>query len=294
MKHLLLTLMTCLALTAGAQSKALTFVTGGDSVSVVRGGDTVLVVDRAGVEASINDFLGDTLLTADDAYDAREEREYYLNERMTIDGGMRLARNIVAMLALGTIVIVFLALLFAYLNRRRKYKMVEKAIENNYPLPAELLGGRTVQQHNIYVTQPAAAPQAPAATPQAPAATPQAPAVQGVPQPAATQTRAVTNWAAYKGGFITAAVGLGLMLFFAAAGATPMVALMSIILFVGLGKMFLVYQEQRNGVWMVNRQVTQQPPQQQPQQPQPTQVPPQPVTREQPQPPYFNNQQPQA
>lgn len=285
MKHLLLTLMTCLAVTAGAQSKALTFVTSGDSVSVVRGGDTVLVVDRAGVEASINDFLGDTLLAADDAYRTRTDSEYYLNERMTIDGGMRLARNIVAMLALGTIVIVFLALLFAYLNRRRKYKMVEKAIENNYPLPAELLGGRTVQQHNIYVTQPAAAPQAPA--------------VQGVPQPAATQpaatqTRAVTNWAAYKGGFITAAVGLGLMLFFAAAGATPMVALMSIILFVGLGKMFLVYQEQRNGVWMVNRQVTQQPPQQQPQQPQPTQVPPQPVTREQPQPPYFNNQQPQA
>lgn len=287
MKHLLLILMTCMALTAGAQSNALTFVTSGDTVSMVRGGDTVLVVDRAGVEASINEFLGDTLLAADDAYRTRTDSDYYLNERMTIDGGMRLARNIVAMLALGTILIVFLALLFAYLNRRRKYKMVEKAIENNYPLPAELLGGRTVQQHNIYVTQPAAAPQAPAAAPQAPA-------LQGVPQPAATQTRAVTNWAAYKGGFITAAVGLGLMLFFAAAGATPMVALMSIILFVGLGKMFLVYQEQRNGMWVVNRQVTQQPPQQQPQQPQPTQVPPQPVTREQPQPPYFNNQQPQA
>ena len=264
-----------------------TIIVNGDTTTVRQNGDTTLVATAgetaAAVGEAINEALDDTVFVEGDYEGAGLDEE----SKELMWEGMRLARIITIIIVAGIIFITFLAMLFYYLNRRRKYRMIERAIESGYQLPPELLGGRAVQHQNIYVTPPAQ-PAQQAAQPQTDGAVP-----VGVPQ-GIPVGQPLTQWQTYRGGIVTSIVGFSLMLFFLAAGATPMVALMSIILFIGLAKVFFTYQEQRNITTIYHNAMQQ--PQQQPQQPAPQQPAPQqpaqPAQPVQPTPPPFRQEAP--
>lgn len=150
--------------------------------------------------------------------------------------------------------IVFVVLLFRYLNRRRKYRVIEKAIENNYPLPDGLL--EKAPTRIVYnVAQPAT------------------PVAQGVPiqdaeggnippqsAPSAANFNPLNeqiNWHALKG-FPLTVIGLCAMLFFFIAGAMPMVALCLIPFILGCSRLFTSYMDQRNAILLARTRYQQQ------------------------------------
>ena len=185
--------------------------------------------------------------------------------------GMDLARDITRIFGISVVFIVFFLLLFYYLHRRRKYKTIDNAIMNNYPLPNEFFGKRSMPQQptTVYVNQvvpPTGAANA-------------ADGSQPAPAQAASSNplKNITDWTPFKSGIRTTAWGLGLLLFFWIVGAEPIAALMLIVVFIGCGKLFTTYQEQQamKNYWQ-NKQWTQQP-----------QQPPMPAPPVQ-QPPVFN------
>lgn len=268
-----------------------------DGVIINDNDGNIVKVKYADLSRIISEHLDDTLLNEEDLADGvndedindlRESREFF----NVAQNGLNLARDITKYFAIALVFIVFFSLLFYYLHRQRKYKTVDQAIQAGYPLPNEFFGKRSQprpqQPTTVYVNQitPPTAPQG-------------ASNAQGNMPPLAqggSKLSNITDWAPFKSGFTTTAVGLGLLFFFWILGATPVAALMSIVVFIGLGKIFITYHEQQNikNYWQ-QQQWTQQPPQQQ-QPPQP--IPAQPTEQQQPQnipnapePPTFNPQE---
>lgn len=212
--------------------------------------------------------------------------------------GMDLARDITEYFCIALVWIVALSLLFYYLHRRRKYKTIDRAIMSNYPLPDEFYGKRSArvpqQPTAVYINQMAPPPMP--NDPNAPQGAQQVPPAMPYSQ-SSNPLNNITDWAPFKSGITTTAVGLGLMFFFWILGATPIAALMVIVVFIGLGKLFTTYQEQQSikNYWQ-NQQWTQQAQQgapqwqrwQQPANSQPTanEVPPMPET-----PPEFTGEE---
>ncbi len=234
----------------------------------------------------INEHLDDTVLsTGNQEISQLDSKD--MNEMA--NRGMDLAEDISRGFFVAIVFIVFFSLLFYYLHRRRKYKTVDRAIQAGYPLPNEFFGKRSPgapqQPTTVYVTQVT-----PPTTDPNPAHTSQGTTAPPHPQ-SSNPLNNITDWTPFKKGFITTAVGLGLLLFFWIAGATPVAALMVIVVFIGLGQLFIAYQEQQNLKNHWQQQWTQQPQQSQqqqwqqrnPQQP-PHNVPPMPET-----PPEFNS-----
>jgi archaellum component FlaF (FlaF/FlaG flagellin family) len=231
----------------------------------------------------INEHLDDTVLS--DAYNPIEIGSENVNAMA--NRGMDLAEDISRAFFTAIVCIVFFSLLFYYLHRRRKYKTVDRAIQAGYPLPDEFFGKRSQhvpqQPTTVYVTQvtpPEPNPNAPYDAQTAPGAVPPAYGQSNNP------LNNITDWAPFKKGFRITAWGLGLLLFFWIVGATPVAALMIIVVFIGLGKLFVAYQEQQNlkNQWQ-QQQWTQQPQQNSQQQwqqwnpqQQPNNVPPMPET----------------
>lgn len=230
----------------------------------------------------ISEHLDDTLLSEEDfdvelndeVLDSNEESREFFN---VAQNGMNLARDITKYFAISLVFIVFLALLFYYLHRQRKYKTVDQAIQAGYPLPNEFFGKRSrpmpQQPTTVYVNH-ITPPTTQQGTTNA----------QGNMPPLAqsgSKLSNITDWAPFKSGITTTAVGLGLLFFFWILGATPLAALMSIVVFIGLGKLFITYQEQQNvkNYWQQQQWTQQQPQQQQPPQP----IPAQPIEQDQPQ-----------
>lgn len=212
----------------------------------------------------INEHLDDTVLSS--AHGPVEINSENVNEMA--HRGMDLAEDIARAFFTAIVCIVFFSLLFYYLHRRRKYKTVDRAIQAGYPLPDEFFGKRSQhvpqQPTTVYVTQvtpPEPNPNAPHDSQAAPGAVPPAYGQSNNP------LNNITDWTPFKKGFRITAWGLGLLLFFWIVGATPVAALMVIVVFIGLGKLFVTYQEQQNlkNQWQ-QQQWTQQQWAQQPQQ----------------------------
>lgn len=268
----------------------------GDSTIITDGKDTVTVVaDLNGLKAKVNGVLNDTLLELGDVADANNEADEAIDPEVAQASHERmldhervwadLAKDVTTSCVIGVVLIVLLALLFSYMRRRRKYRMVERAIENNYPLPPYVFGVPQETVRTVYVN----APSVPDAGNQA-----SAPLNQGKPLPVKMTGNGAINWHALKGGFTLAAIGFGLMMFFIIAGGEAMAGACSILLLLGLGKMWLAYQDQMTAIAYMP------PVPQQPDVPQPPQnatVTSQPENNPQPetpQPPVFNGGQPQA
>ena len=141
----------------------------------------------------------------------------------------------------GLLGLVLLVLLFRYLNRRNKYRVMEKAIENNYPLNDLSLSD--AQRSAIYVQQPYVAAPAPQQPGQVPVGTP----IEGMtPQNPVVMTD-MFNWRAMMPAIRVLGWGLFLALFgaFVCGGNDPFTFIGLALMFVGLCKGFILYKEQK-------------------------------------------------
>ncbi len=191
MKKIYLALVAMLLLMSMPQAEAARhqIVTRGDTMMVVDDGDTAVIVGmglgkiKARVERALNDTLLDAGQVSSDTVDG--DVEWKVNgQRADVDlqaineTWAWAARDAMRNFFFWISVIVFLGLLFGYLRRRSQNRVIERAIENNYPLPDGLYGHRQTPR-TIYVQQPIVT-QAPTPTP--PPAGEQAP-TQGTATP---------------------------------------------------------------------------------------------------------------
>ena len=140
----------------------------------------------------------------------------------------------------GVLGLVLLVLLFRYLNRRRKYSVIEKAIENNYPLNE--LSLNDFKRSAIYVQQPVvtAAPQQPG---QVPVGTP----IKGQTPVNPIVVANMVNWRALMPAVKWIGWGAMFVLFSIAVGEgdDPFWPLGVALIVVGLFKGFILYKEQK-------------------------------------------------
>ncbi len=258
------------AMIAAAPSEAYAkpqVMTQGDTTLVVMGADTVRLVGTA-IESAITSKLNDTVYNGESETLQKESSESTVaSNRGDRDDEYRIAvvesKNQITKLSVFTIfsafvLIVFIVAFFAYLQRRAKYRMMEKAIDKNYQLPAEIIGGQRpiAQQPTINLWD----------TPADSKAQPQ-PATSHFTE--GTRPAGITyNWSTYKRCILTIIIGVVLVFFFLSLNSPSMAFLSSAILLYGLAKAFFTYQEQRNAA--AHMPVPPQVPTQ-PQQPAPTQ-----------------------
>ena len=226
-----------------------------DSSITINSDGKQMVIKFGDLKKIIKDHLDDTVLSStgvvtfvdddDDEFDEGEDSAVIAKKDIEAMHDVRkdllwTARSVTQSVAVAMVFIVFFALLFYYLHRRRRYKTIERAIQAGYTLPDEFYGKRQVQVQQqpatIYVNNVAPQAGTPAGGNVPPA----------VPQSNPNPLKNITDWAPFKSGLTTTSVGLGLMLFFLVAGSRAMAALMMIIVFVGMSKLFITYQEQQN------------------------------------------------
>ena len=140
----------------------------------------------------------------------------------------------------GVLALVLFVLLFRYLTRRRKYRVIEKAIENNYPLNE--LSLNDFKRGAIYVQQPvvtAAAQQAG----QVPVGTP----IKGQTPDNPIVVTNVVNWRALMPAIRVSGWGLFFLLFglIVCGGNDPFTVIGLALMLVGLCKSFILYMEQK-------------------------------------------------
>lgn len=280
MKKNLLILVLTLAAALPSQARKANINRSGDTTTIVMNGDTVRVTDGE-VKKTISKAINDTLWS-EKAETADDETYNY----MALDNDARLkeasmwsstVKQISISMCFCIMVVVFMSLLFYLLHRRAKYRVIEKAIENNYPLPPSLGGTPTYKQApqrpdawRNYAPQQQPQPQ-PQAQPQAQPQPQQPPYQQGMNAPMQPNMPYRVNYMAYKKSFVLVTVGLMAAMFFELAGASPMVCVSMIVVLLGLGKGFVIYKEQKQDQdywqWQMQQQQQQPPyaPQQQPQ-----------------------------
>ncbi len=252
----LLLLLSASAVTPAWSSKTSVSMKG-DTTTVIEDGDTTRVVGGINIGKIIERALGDTLVsTADSAEDvegAADDAEAYDNREANMRARQammqEMVQNIVSCTVVGVIFIIFFSLLFYYLHRKAKYRMMEKAIENNYPLPGTPMMGRQAPVQSQPVAQPQSQPQS-----QSQPAAPQPP-VAGLANLGFNNVQPYLDWRSFHRSFMLIAVGVALMLFFAAAGSIEMVALMSILVLIGAAQALINYQQQKQ---VIARQLWQQ------------------------------------
>lgn len=278
MKKILLILVLTLAAALPSQARKANINRSGDTTTIVMNGDTVRVTDGE-VKKTISKAINDTLWS-EKAETADDDETY---NYMALDNDARLkeasmwsstVKQISISMCFCIMVVVFLSLLFYLLHRRAKYRVIEKAIENNYPLPPSLGGTPTYKQApqrpdawRNYAPQQQPQPQ-PQPQPQAQAQPQQPPYQQGMNAPMQPNMPYRVNYMAYKKSFVLVCVGFMMAMFFDSAGASPMVFLSFIIVLLGLGKGFVIYKEQKQDQDYWRWQMQQQQQQQVPQQPQ--------------------------
>lgn len=277
MKKILLILVLTLAAALPSQARKANINRSGDTTTIVMNGDTVRVTDGE-VKKTISKAINDTLWS-EKAETADDDETY---NYMALDNDARLketsmwsstVKQISISMCFCIMVVVFLSLLFYLLHRRAKYRVIEKAIENNYPLPPSLGGTPTYKQapQRPDAWRNYAPQQQPQAQPQAQPQPQQPPYQQGMNAPMQPNMPYRVNYMAYKKSFVLVTVGLMAAMFFESAGASPMVCLSMIVVLLGLGKGFVIYKEQKQDqdYWQWQMQQQQPQPPYAPQQPQP-------------------------
>lgn len=279
MKKNLLILVLTLAAALPSQARKANINRSGDTTTIVMNGDTIRVTDGE-VKKTISKAINDTLWS-EKAETADDDETY---NYMALDNDARLkeasmwsstVKQISISMCFCIMVVVFLSLLFYLLHRRAKYRVIEKAIENNYPLPPSLGGTPSYKQapqrpdawrNYAPQQQPQPQPQQPQA--QAQPQPQQPPYQQGMNAPMQPNMPYRVNYMAYKKSFVLVCVGFMMAMFFDSAGASPMVSLSMIVVLLGLGKGFVIYKEQKQDQDYRQWQMQQQQQQQVPQQPQ--------------------------
>ncbi|MDY6252598.1 MAG: DUF6249 domain-containing protein [Bacteroidales bacterium] len=252
----LLLLLSASAVTPAWSSKTSVSMKG-DTTTVIEDGDTTRVVGGINIGKIIERALGDTLVStadsAEDAEGAADDADAYDNREANMRARQammqEMVQNIVTCTVVGVIFIIFFSLLFYYLHRKAKYRMMEKAIENNYPLPGTPMMGRQAPVQSQPVAQPQSQSQS------QPQSAPPQPPVAGLANLGFNNVQPYLDWRSFHRSFMLIAVGVALMLFFAAAGSIEMVALMSILVLIGAAQALINYQQQKQ---VIARQLWQQ------------------------------------
>ena len=229
----------------------------GDSIVVKEGDKSVTVSgvpELQKVRDKINDALDDTLTAGSGTTVEVGGHSSDLSpediKEMSAHWG-EVAKQISYASIAGLLALVLLVLLFRFLNRRNKYRVIEKAIENNYPLNE--LSFSDGKRSAIYVQQPVVttAPPMPAA-PQMGAATQPGEVPVGTPLQGQTPNNPIVmtdmfNWRALMPAIRVLGWGLFIALFgfFVAGGHDPFTYIGLALMFVGVCKGFILYQEQK-------------------------------------------------
>ena len=136
MKKNLLILVLTLTAALPSQARKANINRSGDTTTIVMNGDTVRVTDGE-VKKTISKAINDTLWS-EKAETADDDETY---NYMALDNDARLKeasmwsstiKQISISMCFCIMVVVFLSLLFYLLHRRAKYRVIEKAIENNH------------------------------------------------------------------------------------------------------------------------------------------------------------------
>ncbi len=254
MKKVFLTLLTAIVTIGISTANNVSVTTKGDSTVVIENGDTT-IIKGMNIGKFVNGILDDTVvnLNNDEESEANSESasttmsEKAFQERQL--SLQKMVERIVRNVMVGIVLIVLLSLLFYYMHRRAKYKIIEKAIENNYPLPDSMISGKS------YVQQPPVMSQQPLPNQQF-AQSQQSTEWQA--SQAQSPMPPVFNWRKFQSSCSLIAVGLGSTLFFFYAGATELIGLCSILIFIGIGRAFIDYQEQKSEIarqqWFMQQQ----------------------------------------
>ena len=229
----------------------------GDSVVIIDGTDTVIAPNPKAIVEAIKSSLNDTVISnvaavADDGENDNAdnyERQRYYDYRQRVN--TQQTELVITCVVFGSIIfIVFLCLVFFYMHRRARYRMIEKAIENDYELPTSVAGmyPRNMQQpaapQPIIVNQPQ-----PGANQMPPFRRMEASQAYSYGRMGGTPTLpGQYNVQGFKNGAIWAGIGLCLMLFWATVGAEPMVVLSAIPVIIGAIKLFGEFFKQRNRI----------------------------------------------
>ena len=165
MKKTILTLVMMLTMTFAATAAPVVKAQPASKTHVALKGDSIVVTDGdeeltvSGIPQKVRDKINEAL---DDTLTAGEgttvEIEGYKGElspedfKYMSDHWGEVVKQISYASILGLLALVGLVLLFRFLNRRNKYRVIEKAIINNYPLNELSLND---SKHSaIYVQQP--------------------------------------------------------------------------------------------------------------------------------------------
>lgn len=239
--------------------------TRGDTLMIARDGDTVRLSGTQTIKELVG-MLDDTLININKEVDQDIDDGEVITpgtHQLAIESQeiwASVAKEGIICCTWALVCLILVILLFNYLKRRRKYKMVEKAIENNYPLPPYVFEGHTSAPSNYY------APVPPVQGSPVLEGTPVnegepvvdengevVPPPLGVqndpwrntaqPQPVMGEPR--MNWRAFQSSFVLVAVGLGLMGVF---HETALMGIFAILVLIGLGKGFIEYQDQRDAI----------------------------------------------
>ena len=235
----------------------------GDSVVITDGNDTVIAPNPKAIVEAIKSSLNDTVISnvaavADDGENDNAdnadnyERQRYYDYRQRVN--TQQTELVITCVVFGSIIfIVFLCLVFFYMHRRARYRMIEKAIENDYELPTSVAGmyPRNMQQpaapQPIIVNQPQ--PQQPGTNQMPPFRRMEASQAYSYGRMSGTPTLpGQYNVQGFKNGAIWAGIGLCLMLFWATVDAEPMVALSAIPVIIGAIKLLGEFFKQRSRI----------------------------------------------
>lgn len=230
----------------------------GDSMVVVNGKDTVTITMGKLKEFAdkINNRLDDTIVdnaiaTADatiavtDAAldDSTDKNEIALAQihKQNADHEKIFIATVTA-IVFGTIfLIVLISLIVYYMRRRAKYRIVEKAIENGYPLPDSFYGNRPVMPQPIMMPQQPFAPQQPV--------TPQQPANQQQPNFDLSSCDAIYSRLRWhrgaRSGFKLGIIGLAFLIFAVMIKEEFFAAVGFIFLLIGAAKLAIAYFDTR-------------------------------------------------
>jgi len=232
------------AITATPSNKAQVALKG-DSVVVTDGNEVVSLSgkDLQKVNEKIRQALDDTLTTGDGTTVEIDGRKGELSPddiKYMSDHWGEVAKQICYASIAGLLALVLLVLLFRYLNRVKKYRVIEKAIENNYPLNELSLSD--VKRSAIYVQQPVV-PSAPVQPGQVPVGTP----ISGQTPDNPIVMTDMVNWRALMPAVKWIGWGALLVLFSVAIGDfnDPFWPTGLALIFVGVCKGFILYKEQK-------------------------------------------------
>lgn len=255
-------LMLALSAVAAPGSKAHVALKG-DSVVVTDGDKSVTVsgLDLHRVNEKIREALDDTLTTGGTTVEIGDRKGELMPEDIKVisDQWASVVKQITINGSFCLLGLVALVLLFRFLNRRNKYRVIERAIENNYPLNELSLGD--VKRSAIYVQQPVVTAVPPVQQAgQVPVGTP----IEGqTPQQPVVMTGMV-NWRALMPAVKWLAWGAAFVLFSVAIGdaENPFWPIGLALMFVGVCKGFILYKEQQvlEQAWKRAQQQSQQEP----------------------------------